>query len=137
MPSLKHAKSIFQGLAFGILVLNAPFTHAATMENLRCEARVNPAGIDVTKPRLSWVIQSARRGAAQSAYQVLVAASAEAVDLARPVESGSAIVAFFGVGQIELRGDRLAGDLGLRVVGCGQNGGSHHGTEKDVGAHVL
>jgi len=49
----------------------------ARVEQLRCEYRVNPLGIDVTKPRLSWIIKDARRGARQTAYQVLVASSAE------------------------------------------------------------
>ncbi len=40
--------------------------------NLRCEYRVNPLGIDTAAPRLSWQIVDARRGAAQSAYQVVV-----------------------------------------------------------------
>ena len=53
--------------------------HAATLENLRCEAKVNPAGIDVTTPRLSWVIKDDNRGAGQTAYQVLVASTAEAL----------------------------------------------------------
>lgn len=46
---------------------------APTIENLRCEYLVNPLGIDVEKPRLSWV----RRAGAQSAYQILVASTAE------------------------------------------------------------
>ena len=49
----------------------------ATAEYLRCEYRVDPLGIDVTQPRLSWEMQDARRGAMQTAYQVLVAASPE------------------------------------------------------------
>jgi alpha-L-rhamnosidase len=39
----------------------------------RCEYRINPLGIDVTRPRLSWIVQSAGRGQRQTAYQVLVA----------------------------------------------------------------
>lgn len=42
---------------------------------LRCEARVNPPGLDVTTPRLSWQLDADERGAAQTAYQVLVATS--------------------------------------------------------------
>ncbi len=45
---------------------------------LRCEYAENPLGIDVAKPRLSWILQSAERGQAQTAYQVL-AATAPAV----------------------------------------------------------
>ena len=44
-----------------------------TVGNLRCEYRMNPLGIDVKKPRLSWIIESSQRGQAQSAYQILVA----------------------------------------------------------------
>ncbi|MCX6879802.1 MAG: hypothetical protein NTW21_39260 [Verrucomicrobia bacterium] len=54
--------------------------------NLRCEHLENPLGIDVAKPRLSWVIpdlkfessnleSSLPRGVWQTAYQVLVASS--------------------------------------------------------------
>ena len=45
---------------------------------LRCEYRANPLGIDVPAPRLSWIMvagNSARRGARQTAYRVLVASS--------------------------------------------------------------
>jgi len=41
--------------------------------DLRCEDLVDPIGIDILKPRLSWVMSDDRNGAAQSAYQVLVA----------------------------------------------------------------
>ena len=56
-------------------------SHAATagetaVAGLRCEYRDNPVGIDVVKPRLSWVLQSSRRGERQTAYRVLVATSA-------------------------------------------------------------
>jgi alpha-L-rhamnosidase len=44
---------------------------------LRCEYRVDPLGIGVVNPRLSWEMHDARRGARQSAYQVLVATSPE------------------------------------------------------------
>ncbi|HYO10634.1 MAG TPA: alpha-L-rhamnosidase N-terminal domain-containing protein, partial [Tepidisphaeraceae bacterium] len=45
-------------------------------ENLRCEFRVDPLGIDVPRPRLSWNLTSPRRAQRQTAYQVLVASSA-------------------------------------------------------------
>jgi alpha-L-rhamnosidase len=48
-----------------------------TPVNLLCEYRVNPIGIDATPPRLSWTLQSGRRGARQTAYQVLVASNEE------------------------------------------------------------
>ena len=44
-----------------------------TVTNLRCEYRINPLGIDTKAPRLSWQLQSDRRGARQTAYQIRVA----------------------------------------------------------------
>ena len=49
----------------------------ATADYLRCEYRVNPLGIDIVQPRLFWEMKDARRGAKQTAYQVLVASTAE------------------------------------------------------------
>jgi alpha-L-rhamnosidase len=40
---------------------------------LRCELLAEPLGIDEPRPRLSWVLASDRRGAAQRAYRVRVA----------------------------------------------------------------
>jgi len=40
--------------------------------NLRCEYRVNPLGIDIAAPRLSWEVNDPRRGAVQTAYQIVV-----------------------------------------------------------------
>ena len=45
--------------------------------HLRCEYLENPLGIDRTTPRLSWWMVDGRRGAVQTAYQVLVASGAE------------------------------------------------------------
>ncbi|NMC19127.1 MAG: alfa-L-rhamnosidase, partial [Thermogutta sp.] len=49
----------------------------ARVEHLRCEYRIDPLGIDVARPRLSWLMLDARRGARQTAYQILVASSRE------------------------------------------------------------
>lgn len=40
--------------------------------DLRCEYEVNPIGMDVARPRLFWKVESARRGARQTAYRVVV-----------------------------------------------------------------
>ena len=52
---------------------------ACTIEpvDLRCEYKVNPLGIDVDIPRLSWKLRADGRGRKQGAYQVLVASSPE------------------------------------------------------------
>src|ERR1039458_636543 len=47
-------------------------------QQLRCEYRVNPQGIDATEPRLSWVLSPVNpkaRGLRQSAYRILVSSS--------------------------------------------------------------
>lgn len=46
-----------------------------SVSNLRCEYLVAPLGIDERSPRLSWQIESTRRGARQTHYRVLVASS--------------------------------------------------------------
>lgn len=51
-----------------------------TISNLTCEYKNNPLGIDVRQPRLSWQMQSERRGASQSAYQILVASTKDSLD---------------------------------------------------------
>ncbi len=54
------------------------FGHSdVTVTALRCEYRVNPLGLDLTEPRLSWIIESDQRGQKQNAYQILVASSQE------------------------------------------------------------
>ena len=62
------------------LVLACTMFGAASVrpQQLRCEYRVNPQGIDATEPRLSWVLAAVNpkaRGLHQSAYRVLVASS--------------------------------------------------------------
>jgi hypothetical protein len=61
-------------LASSALVAQA----SSQVEQLRCEYRVNPLGVDVPAPRLSWIMvtpEIGRRGARQTSYRVLVASS--------------------------------------------------------------
>ena len=43
------------------------------VRNLRCEYKVDPVGIDVRKPRLSWELASTEKGTLQRSYEVRVA----------------------------------------------------------------
>ena len=52
---------------------------ATMVGNLRCEYHKDPLGIDATTPGLSWVVESNRRGEVQTAYQILVASSPQAL----------------------------------------------------------
>jgi len=47
---------------------------------LRCEYLDQPKGIDVLKPRLMWISESKQKDQRQTAYQILVASSAEKLD---------------------------------------------------------
>ena len=57
---------------------SAGLTAAITPGRLRCEYRVNPLGIDIPQPRLSWTLtaQPSARGQCQTAYRILVASNA-------------------------------------------------------------
>jgi len=49
----------------------------AAPTGLRCEYLPNPMGMDVQKPRFSWVLHHTERAQMQTAYQILVAGSAD------------------------------------------------------------
>jgi alpha-L-rhamnosidase len=68
------------GLIISLMAGGMAFAgQAVTLENLRCEYLVNPLGIGEREPRLSWALRddAEKRGAAQAAYQILVASSPE------------------------------------------------------------
>jgi alpha-L-rhamnosidase len=65
-------------LAVASPVLSQP-TPALTAVHLRCEYRENPVGLDVPGPRLYWTLDAGGRGRRQSAFQVLVASSPDAL----------------------------------------------------------
>ncbi len=53
---------------------------AGAPKRLRCEYRENPLGLDEPRPRLSWWVNDDRRGAVQTAYQILAASSPEKLE---------------------------------------------------------
>jgi alpha-L-rhamnosidase len=59
----------------GLLALSPLFADSPI--NLRCEDLTDPLGIDKEQPRLSWIVETERRGWKQQAYRILVASSAE------------------------------------------------------------
>lgn len=52
------------------------------VSHLRCEYRINPIGLDVKSPRLSWQLQSDRRNCMQSAYQIQLSLSEDFDEIA-------------------------------------------------------
>lgn len=67
-------------LASLFVKLDVAHGQAIQVGDLRCEYLKDPLGVDSASPRLSWVIQSQQRGQRQTAYQVLVASSPEALN---------------------------------------------------------
>lgn len=77
---LSSLLSGFAGFVKAPRPANATVGSPFGVEQLRCEYRVNPIGIDVAQPRLSWVLvpfDRRARGVKQSAYRILVASSEE------------------------------------------------------------
>ncbi|UCD30690.1 MAG: family 78 glycoside hydrolase catalytic domain, partial [Planctomycetota bacterium] len=63
--------------AMVLLAVNvvAGANESASVCRLRCEYLTNPLGIDVTEPRLSWIVESGERGVRQAAYRIIVSSS--------------------------------------------------------------
>src|ERR1700743_646608 len=72
---------MFRYLILIFLALAAVHSPAAVQgDEVRCEYRINPLGIDNSNPRLNWMLVSSQRGEIQTAYQVLVASSRALID---------------------------------------------------------
>ncbi|HSW47433.1 MAG TPA: glycoside hydrolase family 78 protein [Phycisphaerae bacterium] len=75
-------------LAAAAILANTPGTLVAGLgapQQPRCEYQANPLGIDTLKPRLSWLVNDDRRGAAQSACQIVVSTDPKLADAAAVV----------------------------------------------------
>ena len=68
-PSMRTSPFLFG--VVGLLSLAAR-ADAAAVGHLRCEYLLDPLGIDVARPRLSWRVTADHRNARQSAYQIEV-----------------------------------------------------------------
>src|ERR1051325_11780233 len=68
--------SLFLLPSFSIAAFGQQGRNAVTVSALRCEYLTDPMAVDTREPRLSWVIEGTARGAKQTAYQVVVASSA-------------------------------------------------------------
>ena len=73
MIRFKYAISVL-----AILISVGTFAqNTLSINNLKCDSKTNPLGIGVTKPHLSWEIQSKARDVRQTAYHILVSESPE------------------------------------------------------------
>ncbi len=66
-------------------------------ENLRAEYQANPLGLEAAAPRFSWEVSDLRRGAVQTAYQIIVSHDGKRLWSSGKVESDQSIqVAYAG-----------------------------------------
>ena len=72
---LARTLQLFVLTALGLLEVFAAQAASLAVGALRTEYRIDPVGLDVAQPRLSWVVTSPERGQKQTAYQVRVASS--------------------------------------------------------------
>ncbi len=70
-------QTLFRFLLVTLTFLSAAQAADYRVTDLKTEYSVDPLGIDSAQPRLQWRVESNERGQRQTAYQVLVASSAE------------------------------------------------------------
>ncbi|MEI7908064.1 MAG: family 78 glycoside hydrolase catalytic domain [Verrucomicrobiota bacterium] len=75
--SQRPCRTLFRAAAALLACIQVVAAANLSASNLRCEYLTDPAGIDETQPRLSWLVDSPDRGERQTAWQVLVASTAE------------------------------------------------------------
>jgi len=79
-----------------ICILNS-FARAMEISDLRIEYLTEPQGIHVESPRFSWVLESERRGARQTAYQIKVTSDGDVLwDSGKVASSQTAQVEYNG-----------------------------------------
>lgn len=71
--------AIGAGMLAGLCGAAEPATQI-TARQLRCEYLVDPLGIDIRQPRLSWTLQAETRDQRQSAYRILAASDRKRLD---------------------------------------------------------
>jgi alpha-L-rhamnosidase len=64
-------------ILFLLLLTAQPVLGQVNISDLRCEMLVNPLGIDIKSPRLSWRLNSDQKNIRQTAYEIIVASSKE------------------------------------------------------------
>ena len=70
-----RSSSTISALTLSLLILATNSFAGISATDLRCEHLTNPAGIDATKPRLSWTLNATERAQTQHAYQIVVSSS--------------------------------------------------------------
>jgi alpha-L-rhamnosidase len=92
-----------------LLFVTATIYSTVIPVDLRCDFWVNPQGIDVSKPVLSWTIKvdPEKRAMRQTAYEIIVASSIEMLTSNKGDMWNSGKVSSDKMGQIEYKGKQL------------------------------
>ena len=77
------------------------------VKKLRCEYKVDPLGIDVTKPRLSWQLETTDKNVLQTSYELQVATSEQDLARGKAIWSSGVVPSGDSVG-VEYAGPALA-----------------------------
>jgi alpha-L-rhamnosidase len=77
---MKLRSQLFIVPAILLVLTGACTSDKPVISNLKCEYLMNPCGIDVQNPRLSWEILSTLKGQKQTACQILVSSSEKLLD---------------------------------------------------------
>ncbi len=72
---MKLISQLFSVLSLLLVLTGACTGDKPVISDLKCEYLVDPCGIDVQNPRLSWDLLSTQKGQTQTACQILVASS--------------------------------------------------------------
>ncbi len=75
--NMKIIKRIIHCVLFYIVSLHFSYAENRNLKvvGLNCEYAINPIGLDIQSPRLSWSIESGQRGVLQTSYQIIVSNS--------------------------------------------------------------
>lgn len=73
---MRSIRIIFSSVLLAILFVSCGNKNLK-LSRLECEYKINPVGLDVLAPRLSWEINSDSRNVLQTAYQIFVASAAD------------------------------------------------------------
>jgi alpha-L-rhamnosidase len=68
---LNAGRYLLIAVLFGMVAAQA-YAATASVSHLRCENLLDPQGIDVAKPRFSWILDPGRPNEMQTAYEVVV-----------------------------------------------------------------
>ena len=96
--------------AFSLMIAvnsNAQNIGALDASELRVEYLTNPTGIDIKKPRHSWVVSSNERAQIQSAYQIIAASSLESLNKDQADLWDSGKISSSDTNQIDYDGETL------------------------------